>query len=65
IKPVRVRFDGQASRTSVWPASPAFQAKVVASFSYADLDPRAKARLSVFPSVGGEVSFDLEFSEIE
>ncbi|MGH7165995.1 MAG: hypothetical protein ACREIS_10790, partial [Nitrospiraceae bacterium] len=65
IKPVRVRFDGQASRTSVWPASPAFQAKVVASFSYADLDPLAKTRLSVFPSVGGEVAFDLEFSEIE
>lgn len=65
IKPVRIRFDGQASRTSVWPASPAFQAKVVASFSYADLDPRAKTRLSVFPSVGGEVSFDLEFSKID
>lgn len=65
IKPVRIRFDGQASRTSVWPASPGFQAKVVASFSYADLDPRAKTRLSVFPSLGGAVSFDLEFSEID
>ncbi|MBI4400962.1 MAG: hypothetical protein HY581_04955 [Nitrospirae bacterium] len=65
IKPIKVRFDGHASRTSVWPNPPAYRAKVVASFSYADLDLRAKTRLSVFPAGGGEVSFDLDFAQIE
>jgi hypothetical protein len=65
IKPVKVRFDGQASRTSVWPKPPAYKAKVVASFNYADLDPKANTRISVFPAGGGEVTFDLEFSQIE
>ncbi len=65
IKPVRVRFDGQASRSSAWPHAPAFRAKIVASFSYAELNPRAKARLSVFPAKGGEVSFDLDFATID
>ncbi|MEW6544816.1 MAG: hypothetical protein AB1411_14555 [Nitrospirota bacterium] len=65
IKPVRVRFDGQAARTSVWPNQPAYRAKVVASFRYADLDPKARTRLSVFPPRGGEVSFDLDFGTIE
>jgi hypothetical protein len=65
IKPVRVRFDGQAARSSVWPKAPAYKAKIVASFSYEDLDPRAKTRLSVFPADGGEVSFDLDFAAID
>jgi len=65
IKPVRVRFDGQASRSSVWPHAPAYRAKTVASFSYAELDLRAKTRLSVFPARGGEVSFDLDFAAID
>lgn len=65
IKPVKVRFDGQASRTSVWPAQPAYRAKVVASFAYADLDPQAKTTLIVYPGTGGEASFDLDFSKIE
>ena len=65
IKPVKVRFDGQAARTSLWPQQPAYQAKVVASFLYADLLPDAKTRLSVFPAGGGEISFDLDFSAIE
>jgi hypothetical protein len=65
IKPVRVRFDGQASRSSVWPQVPAYRAKIVASFSYTELDLRAKTRLSVFPARGGEVSFDLDFAAID
>jgi len=65
IKPVKVRFDGRAARTSVWPRPPAYQAKVVASFPYEELDPRAKTHLSVFPAGGGEVGFDLDFSQIE
>ena len=64
IKPITVRFDGQASRTGVWPNAPAYRAKVVASFSYADLDPLAKTRISVFPGSGGEVSFELDFKQI-
>jgi hypothetical protein len=65
IKPVRVRFDGMAARTSVWPGSPAYRAKVVASFPYAAIDPQAKTVLSVFPGRGGEIQFELDFSKIE
>jgi len=65
IKPVKVRFDGQASRTSVWPQAPAYRAKVVASFPYEELNPHAKTKVSVFPASGGEVSFELDFSQIE
>jgi hypothetical protein len=65
IKPIKLRFDGTAARSSVWPQSPAYRAKIVASFAYADFDPRAPTRLSVFPARGGEVAFDLEFARIE
>lgn len=65
IKPVTVRFDGQAARSSVWPKSPAYRAKIVASFAYADFDPKAQTKLLVFPSEGGQVTFDLDFSRIE
>jgi hypothetical protein len=65
VKPVNVRFDGQASRTSVWPSSPAYRAKVVASFAYGDFDPRTATKLVVFPSSGGEVSFDLDLARFE
>ncbi|GKS58106.1 hypothetical protein YTPLAS18_16330 [Nitrospira sp.] len=65
VKPISVRFDGSASRTTVWPKAPAYRAKVVASFNYADLDPRAKTTLSVFPPGGGEVNFELDFSTIQ
>lgn len=65
IKPENVRFDARAERTAVWPERPAFRAKVVALFAYADLDPRADTKLMVFPSGGGEVSFNLNFAEID
>jgi hypothetical protein len=65
IKPVRVRFDAQASRTTVWPQSPAYRAKVVASFQYGDIDPQAKSVLSVFPGEGGEIQFHLDFGKID
>ncbi len=65
IKPITVRFDAQASRTAVWPHTPAYRAKVVASFSYADLDPFAKTRISVFPGSRGDVSFELDFNQID
>lgn len=65
IKPAKVRFDGQASRTSVWPEPPAYRAKVVASFSYADFDPNATTILTVFPGNGGKASFELDLSKIE
>jgi len=64
ITPVKVRYDATADRTPNWPQSPAFRAKVIASFAYDDFDPRAKTRLSVFPRSGGEVSFDLDFAAI-
>jgi len=64
IKPVTVRFDGFANRSTAWPESPRFKAKVVASFNYADFDPKAKTTITVFPANGGESSFSLDFSEI-
>ena len=65
IKPVKVRFDGSAARTSVWPSAPAYKAKVVASFAYEEFDPKARTKLIIFPAGGGEVSFDLDFAQIE
>lgn len=65
IKPVTVRFDGQANRSAAWPDSPRFKAKVVASFNYTDFDPAAKTTITVFPANGGEVSFVLDFAQIK
>jgi hypothetical protein len=65
IKPVMVRFDGRANRSVVWPKSPRFKAKVVASFNYADFNPKAKTSITVYPGIGGEWSFSMDFSEIQ
>ncbi|GMV49720.1 MAG: hypothetical protein NBKEAIPA_01799 [Nitrospirae bacterium] len=65
VKPASVRFDARGDRTAVWPQQPAYRAKVIAQFPYAELDPLAKTRLLVFPSGGGEVGFDLDFAHIE
>ena len=65
IKPTKVRFDGTAARTSVWPKAPAFKAKVVATFAYDEFDPTAKTTLSIFPAAGGEISFNLNFAQFE
>lgn len=65
IKPVTVRFDGQANRSAAWPDPPRFKAKVVASFNYADFDPTAKTTVTVFPANGGEVSFPLDFAQMK
>jgi hypothetical protein len=64
IKPLSIRFDGVADRTVAWPESPRFKAKVIASFNYADFDPKAKTTITVFPTNGGETSFSIDFSEI-
>ena len=65
VKPVTVRFDGQANRTAVWPEHPRFKAKVVASFNYSDFDPRAKTTITVFPASGGAASFVIDFAGIQ
>ena len=65
IKPVTVRFDGQASRSAAWPERPRFKAKVVASFDYSDFDPRVKTTITVFPASGGAESFVLDFAGIQ
>ena len=65
IMPVQIRSDATADRTSAWPKSPAYRAKVVASFAYGDFDPLAKTQLSVFPRPGGEIAFDLDFAAIQ
>ncbi len=64
IKPVTVRFDAQADRSVVWPKSPRFKAKVVASFDYADFDARAETTITVYPGTGESSSFSMNFSEI-
>ena len=64
VKPRNVRFDGVAQRTKVWPQAPRYKAKVIGSFQYDAFDPNAKTTIMVFPSQGGEVSFDVEFSRI-
>jgi hypothetical protein len=64
IKPQRVRLDARASRSPAWPESPAFRAKIVATFPYDGFDPEAWTTIVVFPGEGGEVSFDLDFSAI-
>jgi hypothetical protein len=64
IKPVTVRFDAQADRSVVWPGSPKFKAKVIASFNYADFDPKAKTAITVYPGTGGEWSITVDFSQI-
>jgi hypothetical protein len=65
IPPTKVRFDGTAARSSVWPQSPPYRAKVIAFFAYSDFDARAPSRLSVFPRSGGEITFELDFAAIE
>ncbi len=65
IKPVTVRFDGQANRSAAWPESPRFKAKVVASFAYADFNPMGATTVTIFPANGGEVTFPLDFSQIQ
>ena len=65
IMPVHVRADATADRTSAWPKSPAYRAKVVASFAYGDFDPLAPTQLSLFPRSGGEISFALGFAAIQ
>ncbi len=64
VKPVKVRFDGVANRTSMWPHSPRYTAKVIANFRYEDFDPQAPTTVIVFPSEGGERSFELDFSQV-
>lgn len=65
VKPVTVRFDGQANRSAAWPERPRFKAKVVASFDYQDFDPRAKTTITVFPASGGAESFVVDFAGIQ
>ncbi len=65
VKPATVRFDARGDRTALWPQQPAYRAKVIAQFPYAELDPRAPTTLTVFPSTGGQVTFHLDFAHIE
>ena len=64
IKPVRIRADGRAAAIETMHNQPAFRAKIVASFPYGSFSPEAKTIISVFPGVGGEVNFPLDFSSI-
>ncbi len=65
IKPVTVRFDADANRSVVWPKSPRFKAKVVASFNYADFDPKANDDDYCLSGDRRRVELHYEFSEID
>ncbi len=65
VKPATLRVDGQAGRSSAWPHSPKFRAKVVAKFRYADFDPNAQTSIIVFPATGGEARFSVDFAKIK
>ena len=64
VKPIKVRFDGVAHRTHVWPKAPRYQAKVIGTFRYDSFDPMAMTTILVFPSEGGEEAFHVDFSRI-
>jgi len=64
IKPDRIRFDARASPISQRHGEPVFRAKIVASFIYDNFDLLAPTSIKVFPGVGGEMTFDLDFSAI-
>ena len=65
IKPITVRVDGQADRHAEWPESKKFRAKIVATFRYADFDPKAKSTITIFPATGGELHVPVNFADIE
>ncbi len=64
VKPLTVRFDGVARRTTAWPNAPRYKAKVIGSFRYDAFDPKANTTIIVSPRDGQAVSFDLEFARI-
>ncbi|MGD9850004.1 MAG: hypothetical protein AB7T38_01935 [Nitrospirales bacterium] len=64
IKPTRIRADGLAAAIEPLSSRPTFRAKIVASFAYGSFDPEGQTIISVFPGVGGEVNFLLDFSSI-
>lgn len=64
IKPRQVRSDARAVRSSAWPESPAYQAKIVASFPYDTFDPQAATAVVIFPGEGGEIIFEMDFAAI-
>lgn len=65
IKPLTVKADGRADRRTGQSASPEFHAKVIATFRYADFDPKARTTITIFPAHGGEIHFPLNFADIE
>lgn len=64
IKPDRIRIDARATRFSPSQDPPLYRAKIVASFNYDVFDPMAQSTIKVFPGMGGEVTFDLDFAAI-
>jgi len=64
IAPTRIRADGRAVPVETLETEPVFRAKIVASFPYDSFAPDAETVVSVFPGVGGEVDFVLDFSKI-
>jgi hypothetical protein len=64
IKPDRIRFDARATLLSPGQEPSMYRAKIVAFFNYDVFDALAQTTVKVFPGVGGEVTFDLDFAAI-
>jgi hypothetical protein len=64
VKPDRIRFDARAQAVGHTQGRPVFRAKIVGEFSYKSLDLEGQTTLLVFPGVGGEMTFDLDFPAI-
>lgn len=64
IKPDRIRFDARASPVTQRQGEQVFRAKIVAFFVYGTFDLQAPTTIKVFPGIGGELAFHLDFSAI-
>lgn len=64
IQPDRIRFDARARMVADDQGDPVYRAKIVGFFPYGAFEPESHAMLLVFPGLGGEIRFELDFSSI-
>ena len=64
IKPDRIRFDARARGAGFEDGSSVYRAKIIGFFHYGLFKENALTTLLVFPGVGGEIRFELDFSKI-
>ena len=64
VKPSRIRFDARAREAGRDQGVSVYRAKIVGLFPYGTFASGLSTSLLVFPGVGGEIRFDLDFSTI-